>query len=87
MKRVEALDFDVLACGHGPVGTRADATAQRVYVEVLMSEVTKELATGKSIDEVVRAVSMDQYKDWDQYDAWIEMNVRGMAKWVEDHPR
>ncbi|HEX6211989.1 MAG TPA: MBL fold metallo-hydrolase, partial [Methylomirabilota bacterium] len=39
LRRVEAMDFDVLAPGHGPLGTRADVTMFREYLQDLRTEV------------------------------------------------
>ena len=40
LRRVEAMDFDVLVPGHGPVGTKDDVRAFRVYMEELRDEVS-----------------------------------------------
>ena len=35
LRRVEAMEFDILAPGHGPLGTKANVTAFRGYLEDL----------------------------------------------------
>ena len=35
LHRVEAMEFDILAPGHGPLGTKANVTAFRGYLEDL----------------------------------------------------
>lgn len=86
LKAVEALDFEVMVPGHGAPGTKADVKAQRVYIEELMAAVAAELKAGKTVDEIVKTVKMEKYKDWGMYKEWIEANVRGMAKWLKDNP-
>ncbi|MGH7534628.1 MAG: MBL fold metallo-hydrolase, partial [Gemmatimonadales bacterium] len=39
LKRVEAMDFDTLAPGHGPLGTKANVTMFREYLQDLRGEV------------------------------------------------
>lgn len=85
LKAVEALDFDVLVPGHGAPGKKSDVKAQRVYIEELMAAVAAELKAGKSVDEIVKTVKMEKYKDWVMYKEWIEANVRGMAKWLKEN--
>jgi hypothetical protein len=39
LKRVEAMDFDLLAPGHGLLGTKGDVRAYRGYMEELYTAV------------------------------------------------
>jgi glyoxylase-like metal-dependent hydrolase (beta-lactamase superfamily II) len=39
LRRVEAMEFDILAPGHGPLGTKANVTAFRHYLEDLRAQV------------------------------------------------
>lgn len=80
VRNVEALEFDILAGGHGPVGVKDDVELARVYMEELRAQVLAELKAGKSDDEVANTVAMEDYKDWGSYDQWRELNVRGMAR-------
>ncbi|ASJ73259.1 MBL fold metallo-hydrolase [Granulosicoccus antarcticus] len=81
---VEALDFEILAGGHGPLGDKADVTDGRIYLEELREQVLSGLKSGKSVDELASSITMDEYKDWASYEQWIELNVRGMARHLID---
>jgi len=83
LKAVEALDFDLMVPGHGPVGTKQDVTEQREYIETLMMRVRDRLEDGETTDQIAEAVTMPEYQDWWQYEAWIEANVRGMTAWLQ----
>ena len=83
MKRVEAMDFDILSTGHGRSGGKADVRAFRGYVEELRAEVTKLARAGKSADEVVAMVTMDKYRSWGAYNMFIKANVRAMYNLVQ----
>ncbi|MDJ0896118.1 MAG: MBL fold metallo-hydrolase [Alphaproteobacteria bacterium] len=82
IKVVEGLDFEVLAPGHGALGDKAHVPEAREYVEALRAEVLAGLKAGKSEDTLAQEITMDAYKDWGQYEAWRELNVRGMARWL-----
>ncbi len=76
--RLEALDFDILAPGHGPLGGKQDIADHRRYFEDLHAAVVAAARAGQSLDEMKRSITLDAYKDWGQYDAWRELNIEGM---------
>jgi len=84
VRKVESLDFEIFAPAHGSVGVKSDATDVRGYLEKLKSEVLSGLEGGKTVDELKNDVTMSDYVDWGQYEAWRELNVEGMAKFLVD---
>lgn len=80
--RVEALDFDILAPGHGPLGGKRDVAAHRRYFEDLHAAVVAAARAGQSLEEMKQSITLDAYKDWRQYDAWRELNIEGMYRRV-----
>jgi glyoxylase-like metal-dependent hydrolase (beta-lactamase superfamily II) len=80
--RVEAMDFDILAPGHGPLGTRADATAFRGYMETLHRQVTAAHRAGQSLAQMQSSITMPEYKDWGAYDRHFKLNIEGMYNHV-----
>ncbi len=80
--RIEALDFDILAPGHGPLGGKRDVAAHRRYFEDLHAAVVAAARAGQSREEMKRSITLDAYKDWGQYDAWRELNIEGMYRRV-----
>lgn len=87
IRRVEAIDFDILLPGHGSVGTKADAADHRGYLEALYDEVLAAARAGKSVEEMKASITLDAYKDWGQYDQWREENIEGMAANIALHRR
>jgi len=83
VRNIEALDFEIFAPAHGNVGVKADATDVRVYMETLKSEVLAGLKAGKSVDTLKTEVTMSDYKDWGNYDNWLQLNVQGMAGFLQ----
>ncbi len=80
LKRLEAMDFDILAPGHGKIGTRADVAPQRRYVEDLRAEVLSRVRKGMSLADIQAEVKMEAYKDWGSYADWMALNVEGMYR-------
>ena len=80
IKKVEAMDFDILAPGHGAMGTKADAADHRRYHEELYGAVLAAAREGKSLDEMKASIAMADYKDWGQHEAWLPLNIEGVYK-------
>ena len=77
------IDFEVFAPGHGGVGTKADLEDALGYMNDLRAAVLEGLKAGKSLDELKAEVTMAEYSDWGQYEAWRELNIEGMAAYLE----
>jgi glyoxylase-like metal-dependent hydrolase (beta-lactamase superfamily II) len=83
LRRVEAMDFDVLAPGHGPLGTKDHVRQFRQYMEELRAEVLRHAREGKSLDEVKQLVKLPKYETWGGYQDWFALNVEGMYRHVQ----
>ena len=84
---MEQIDFDVLAPGHGRMGSKADVTAFRQYLEDLHAGVLKAVRAGMSLDEMKKSIKLDKYKSWGQYEAWLPLNIEGMYNQIRLHRR
>lgn len=82
IKMVEALEFDIFAPAHGNLGVKADATDARVHLEKLRAQVLEGLKAGKSVEQLVEEITLDEYSDWQQYADWRGLNIRGMARYL-----
>jgi hypothetical protein len=75
-RAIEALDFDVLAGGHGSaLFTKADVAQAREYMEDLMAAVSAGMSQGKGLEELKRTILLEKYKDWKFYDRLREDNI------------
>jgi len=75
-RTVEALDFDVLAGGHGgTLFSKADVAATRVYFEDLVADVSAGIAAGKSLEELKQSVTLEKYRGWVNYERLRSYNV------------
>lgn len=62
LRRVEAMEFDILAPGHGALGTKANVVAFRGYLEDLRSQVLAAARAGKSLDETKKTVDLSKLR-------------------------
>jgi len=83
IRTIESLDFEILAPGHSILGSKQDATDARLYVEELKAAVEAGLGDGKTVDELVETIDLTAYADWAAYDDFRDLNIRGMAAWLE----
>lgn len=84
LRKAGKLDFDIFAGGHGGIGVKKDVDDIRVYIEKMRKQVLAGLKAGNSADDLVKSVTMDEYKDWVQYEAWRSMNVQGMVRFLKE---
>ena len=82
IKKIETLDFEIFAPAHGNVGVKADATDVRIYMEEIKDAVLAGLKEGKSVEELKEVITMDAYKDWQQYADWLPLNIEGNANYL-----
>lgn len=86
LKRVEAMDFDVLVPGHGALGTRANVTLFREYLQDLRGEVLRYAREGKSVEEMKQLIKLPKYDAWGPRD-WFPLNIEGMYRLVQANRR
>ena len=82
LKRVEAIDFDILAPGHGALGVKGDVAAFRGYMEELRDAVLKLAREGKSLEEIKQTVKLPKYESWAGYQQMFTLNVEGMYRMI-----
>jgi len=87
LKRVEAMDFEILAPGHGQMGVKSDVTDHRIYLEELHATVLELARQGKSLDEIKQTVKLPKYESWGGYKQMFELNVEGMYRMVQANRR
>lgn len=87
LKKLEKMDFDILAPGHGPMGTRNHVRTHREYVEELRHEVLSRIRAGKTLEQIKAEVKMEKYNKWGSYKNWFTLNVEGMYKHMSNARR
>lgn len=83
-KRLMKLDFKTITFGHGRPGGRKVVARQLNYYETLLKEATSAVSKGLSEDEAAKSIVLEKYKNWENYDNWFTMNVRGAYRFVKE---
>ncbi len=83
IKFVEEIDFEILAPGHGQIGTKADAVDHRHYLEDLYTQVLQGARQGKTLEQLQQEIRLEEYRDWGQYEAWRPLNIEGVYQRVQ----
>jgi glyoxylase-like metal-dependent hydrolase (beta-lactamase superfamily II) len=83
IKFVEELDFDILAPGHGVVGTKADAANHRNYFEALEDAVSQAMSNGQTLEEMQKSIQLKKFQHFGNYEEWLPMNVEGMYNMLQ----
>ncbi len=87
LKRVEAMDFDILAPGHGALGRHAHVGQFRGYMEEMYGLVLAGVRAGKTVEELQAVITMDKYKSWAGYEQMRALNVAGIHRLVQANRR
>ncbi len=80
IKQVETLDYEIAIPGHGEMGTPKDVVRYRNYLEDLYEEVTKAHKAGKSLEQAQASIRLEKYKDFDNYESWLPLNIEGVYR-------
>ena len=84
LRRIEQMDFDIIAPGHTGLVTLADLVAYRSFVENLHAQVLVARRAGQTVDEMKQSITMDAYKDWLSYDVLMPLCIEGMNRYLEE---
>lgn len=85
IQRLQAIPFETIVFGHGPVGNRASIDRQLEYYRELRDAVQETVDSGASKEETLERVRLPQYADWRGYDDWFSMNVDKMYDWLSSN--
>ena len=77
-ERLGEMEFEILAPGHGKLGTKQDALEHGEYLTHLYQSVKVAVEEGKSLDEIKQNLTLEKYSEWGQFDAWREENIQGI---------
>ena len=87
LRRVEAMSYDTMIPGHGPLGKPADVTNFRVYLEELHAGVLAGARAGRTLEQLQAELTFEKYKDWGGYQEMRPLNIEGMFRLVQGNRR
>jgi len=77
------LDFEILAPGHGPTGTRESVREFIGYMQALVNAVSRRMDRGESLSEIQATLELPGYSDWVRYDEHFELNIEGVYEGLQ----
>jgi glyoxylase-like metal-dependent hydrolase (beta-lactamase superfamily II) len=86
LKRVAAMDVDRILPAHGDVASRADVPELAAMLADQYATVKAAVDKGVDVDEAVKTLTLDQYKDWRNY-ARREQEIRALYELIKTGKR
>ncbi len=83
-RKIEQLQFDIVAGGHSRLGKMSDIVEAREYTEWLRDAVGDQLKRGKTVEDIVANLDTSAYKHLGAYKAWRDLNIQGMARYLQN---
>jgi glyoxylase-like metal-dependent hydrolase (beta-lactamase superfamily II) len=68
MRTMMAIEFERAAPGHGVMGTKQDIGRMQQYIVDLTNGVVAGIAAGRSLAEIQKSLTLEQYKDFEGWD-------------------
>ena len=80
LRKLDALDFEILAPGHGPTGLKEHVAEYIAYMEDLMKAVEQGIARGESLAQMQQSLELPKYRDWVRYNEHFDLNIEGVYR-------
>ena len=80
LERLDELDFDILAPGHGPTGQKSDVRENIIYLQTLVAAVQERIDQGQTLEEIQNTLELPDYADWVRYDEHFKENIQGVYR-------
>jgi len=75
LRQVEQLDFDIIVPAHESPGSKAQVTEQAEYLEDLYAAVLTAIEEGKTVEEMVDTIMLEDYSDLIEYEMSRAENI------------
>jgi glyoxylase-like metal-dependent hydrolase (beta-lactamase superfamily II) len=80
LEKLDALDFEILAPGHGPTGRKEHVREYITYFKDLIRAVEEGIARGETLSQMQASLELPQYRDWVRYHEHFDLNVEGVYR-------
>ena len=87
LRSIEALDFEMLIPGGGPIGGKADVTLARMAWEDLHAAVAAGIDQGRTLAELQRSIRLDDYRSYPGYDKLLPRSIAEAHRAIMAHER
>lgn len=86
-RAIEALDFDTLIPGGGPVGGKADVILTRMAWEALHTAVAAGIEQGRTLEELQRSIRLDDFSAYPGHETRLPRSVAEAYRAITAHER
>ena len=83
LRRMETLDFRILATGHSGPSNVAELVGYRTFLENLRAQVLQARREGRSVEQMKQTITLPAYRDWVNYDIWLAPSIENMNGYLE----
>jgi glyoxylase-like metal-dependent hydrolase (beta-lactamase superfamily II) len=75
LRAAMAIDFDIVAPGHGNVGTKKDLAALQQYIVDLTGGVAAGVAANRSLAEIQKTLMLEPYRTFERWDTHRQAHI------------
>ena len=80
LEKMEELDFEILAPGHGPTGNKENVGEYIGYMTALIAAVQDSIDNGQTLEQMQESLELAEYTDWTRYEEHFDMNIEGVHR-------
>ena len=80
LEKMDAIDFEILAPGHGPTGKKENVGEYIGYMTALIAAVQNGIDKGQTLEQMQASLELAKYTDWTRYDEHFDMNIEGVHR-------
>jgi len=80
LKKLDEIDFEILAPGHGPTGTKANVGEYIAYMSALIAAVQDGIDKGQTLEQMQESLELAEFTSWTRYDEHFDLNIEGVHR-------
>ena len=80
LEKLNEVDFEILAPGHGPTGTKANVGEYLAYMNALVAAVENGIANGQTLEQMQESIELAEFTGWTRYDEHFDLNIEGVHR-------
>ncbi len=86
LKKMAALDFEILAPGHGQTGRKVHLHEYIEYFTDLIQAVKGRMEQGQTLEQIQDSLELLAYADWTFYEEFLKLNIEAVHRELSKAP-
>ena len=83
-REVLQMDWNLFVGGHAEMGNKDDVRRSLSYLEALYAQVRDGMLEGKSLEELKKDVTLEEFSDLANFEDWRALNIEGVYRTLKD---